>query len=57
MLVGKLGGLLDTMPGTSFWLLHAGLMTVSAAILLTVRVVAGKALAPTYDLSAKAAAT
>ena len=57
MLVGKLGGLLDTMPGTSFWLLHAGLMTVSAAILLTVRVVAGKALAPAYDLSAKAAAT
>jgi proton-dependent oligopeptide transporter, POT family len=57
MLVGKLGGLLDQMPGTSFWLLHTGLMTVSAAILLTVRVVAGRALAPAYDLAAKAAAT
>jgi len=53
MLVGKLGGLLDEMPGTSFWLLHAGLMTVSAVILLLVRVVAGKALAPAYDLAAK----
>ena len=55
MLVGKLGGLLDKMPGTSFWLLHTGLMTVSAAILLAVRVVAGKALAPAYDIVPKAA--
>ncbi|HWC63695.1 MAG TPA: hypothetical protein VG501_08735, partial [Rhizomicrobium sp.] len=55
MLVGKIGGLLDEMPGTSFWLLHTGLMAVSAAILLTVRVVAGKALAPRYELAASAA--
>jgi len=57
MLVGKLGGLLDQMPGTSFWLLHTGLMAVSAAILLTVRVVAGKALAPAYNLAVQAGAT
>lgn len=55
MLVGRLGGLLDQMPGTSFWLLHSGLMTVSAAILLMVRVVAGKALAPAYEIAAKGA--
>jgi POT family proton-dependent oligopeptide transporter len=55
MLVGRLGGLLDQMSGTSFWLLHSGLMTVSAAILLAVRVVAGKALAPAYDIAAKPA--
>jgi proton-dependent oligopeptide transporter, POT family len=56
MLVGRLGGLLDQMSGTSFWLLHCGLMAASAAILLTVRVVAGKALAPAYDVTAKPAA-
>jgi hypothetical protein len=55
MLVGRLGGLLDQMPGTSFWLLHSGLMAASAVILLTVRVVAGKALAPAYDIAAKPA--
>jgi POT family proton-dependent oligopeptide transporter len=57
MLVGKLGGLLDQMPGTSFWLLHAGLMTGAAVVLLAVRVMAGKALAPPYDFAPEGAAT
>ncbi|MGC1301108.1 MAG: oligopeptide:H+ symporter [Caulobacteraceae bacterium] len=48
MLVGELGGLLDRMSGVSFWLLHAGLMAVSAAILLVVRVTVGRTLAPAY---------
>jgi len=48
MLVGRLGGLLDQMSGVSFWLMHAAFMAVSAAILLGVRAVAGRTLAPAY---------
>jgi POT family proton-dependent oligopeptide transporter len=46
MLVGWLGGLLERMPGSAFWLLHAGLVGAAAIILLIVRGAAGKALAP-----------
>ena len=35
--VGWLGGLLEKMPATSFWLLHAGLIAAAAVILLVVR--------------------
>jgi len=55
MIVGYLGSLLDVMPGTQFWLLHAGLMAVSAVILIAVRYFAGDALAPSYDHGAKTA--
>ena len=47
-LVGYLGGLLGTMPDTSFWLLHVALMAVSAVILIAVRFVFGRLLAPSY---------
>jgi len=50
MLVGRLGGLLDLMSGVTFWLLHAGLMVLSAAILLVVRATVGKTLSPAYGL-------
>jgi POT family proton-dependent oligopeptide transporter len=47
MLTGYLGGLLGTMPDTTFWLMHAGIMAVSAAILLVVRFTAAHLVAPT----------
>jgi POT family proton-dependent oligopeptide transporter len=46
MLVGWLGGLLELMSGTAFWLLHTGLIGGAAAILVILRGVAGKILAP-----------
>jgi POT family proton-dependent oligopeptide transporter len=46
LLVGWLGGLLQTMSGPSFWLLHAGLIAAAAFVLLLVRVFAGGILAP-----------
>jgi POT family proton-dependent oligopeptide transporter len=51
VLTGWIAGKLGTMPATTFWLLHAGLMAVSAAILLLVRSVAGRSLAPGIDLT------
>ncbi|MDE1988010.1 MAG: oligopeptide:H+ symporter [Alphaproteobacteria bacterium] len=47
LMVGPLGGLLGTMPDTSFWLLHAGLMAVSAAVLFAASIFFGHLLAPT----------
>jgi POT family proton-dependent oligopeptide transporter len=49
LFVGWLGGLLEKMPATSFWLLHTGLMLGAAAVLLAVKFTAGKILAPAYD--------
>jgi POT family proton-dependent oligopeptide transporter len=46
MLTGYLGGLLGTMPDTTFWLMHVGIMAVSAAILLVVRFTAAHLVAP-----------
>jgi len=37
MLVGWLGGFLDRMPGTEFWLLHAAVVFGAALLLLMVR--------------------
>ena len=48
MLVGWLGGLLEHMQGSAFWLMHAALVFGSAAILLLARKAAGKVLAPPY---------
>lgn len=47
LLTGYLGGLLGTMPDTSFWLMHVALMAISAAILLAVRLVFAHLVAPT----------
>ena len=54
LLVGPLGGLLGTMPDTSFWLLHAGLMAVSAVVLFAASLLFGHLLAPTRADVAKA---
>lgn len=51
MLVGWLGGLLEKMPASAFWLLHAAIIGGSAVILLIVRGAAGKALAPTEEIA------
>ena len=37
MITGYLGGLLDEMPGFQFWMMHVGLMAISAAVLFGVR--------------------
>ncbi len=49
LFVGWLGGLLEKMPATTFWLLHAGLMVGAAAILLVVRLAVGRILMPSSD--------
>jgi proton-dependent oligopeptide transporter, POT family len=46
-LVGWLGGLLERMPGTEFWLLHAGLVATSAVLMLLAWRFFGHLLAPT----------
>ena len=45
MFVGWLGGLLERMPATSFWLLHAGLVAAAGVIFLLVRPLFRNALA------------
>ena len=55
MFVGYLGSLFDVMPATQFWLLHVGLMAVSAVILITARYFVGGVLAPSYDHAPKIA--
>ena len=49
MIVGWLGGLLERMPPTNFWALHAVLVTVGAVMLLVARAAFGKKLAPMTD--------
>lgn len=46
LFVGWLGGLLGTLSAPSFWLLHAGLIGAAAFVLLLVRRLAGRILAP-----------
>jgi proton-dependent oligopeptide transporter, POT family len=48
-LVGWLGGLIEKMPGTQFWLLHAGLIAAAGAVLLLARQLFGHVLAPTDE--------
>lgn len=47
MAVGRLGGLLETLGGGPFWLLHSGLMAVGCAILVAFAVAFRPVLAPT----------
>ncbi|HVV63964.1 MAG TPA: oligopeptide:H+ symporter [Rhizomicrobium sp.] len=49
MLIGKLGGMLGTMPDTTFWLMHAAIMTAGAAMLIVVRAFFADLIAPAYD--------
>jgi POT family proton-dependent oligopeptide transporter len=46
LLTGYLGGLLGTMPNTTFWLMHVVLMAGSAAVLLVASFLFGRFLAP-----------
>lgn len=55
MMVGYLGGLLETMGPTAFWLLHAGLVAAGASVLLLFALAFGRILAPTVDPEAAAA--
>jgi POT family proton-dependent oligopeptide transporter len=48
-LVGWLAGLLEVMPGSRFWALHAVLVACAGAGLLAVRLVFGRLLAPEPD--------
>ncbi|HEX3664664.1 MAG TPA: oligopeptide:H+ symporter [Rhizomicrobium sp.] len=49
LLTGYLGGLLGTMPNSTFWLMHAVLMGIVAAILLVARIAFGSLLAPRIE--------
>jgi POT family proton-dependent oligopeptide transporter len=53
MLVGWLGGWLERMSGVAFWGMHAAIILSATAILLLVRVTAGRTLAPAYHLIAE----
>lgn len=44
--VGWLAGLLDELPGTQFWALHAALVAAAGALLLLVKLLFGRVLAP-----------
>jgi POT family proton-dependent oligopeptide transporter len=46
MLVGWLGGLLERMTPTAFWLLHAALVAAGGAVMLAVALAFGRALRP-----------
>lgn len=46
LMVGKLAGLLATMPGTTFWALHAALVAAAAAMLWAFARMFGGILAP-----------
>jgi POT family proton-dependent oligopeptide transporter len=50
LLVGFLGGLLGSMSGERFWLMHAALVTGGALLLLLSKVVFGRVLTPTTRL-------
>ena len=53
MAVGWLGGLLQTMPASSFWLLHAALVACGGVAMLLARALFGHLLAPTADPEAE----
>ena len=55
MFVGYLGGLLEKMSGTNFWLLHAALIGASVVVLVVIRMLFGRALSPAYESPAAAA--
>jgi hypothetical protein len=46
LVVGSLGGLLEQMTATRFWLLHAGPVATGALLLLFLRAMAKDLLAP-----------
>ena len=53
-LVGRLGGMLDTMPASRFWLMHAAIMAGAVVALVLIRLTAGRSLSPAYGEHAEA---
>jgi POT family proton-dependent oligopeptide transporter len=49
MVVGYLGGLLETVPPVRFWLLHVALICAGGCLMLLLRAAFGHVLAPTVD--------
>lgn len=49
MIVTKLATLLDTLPGATFWGLHAAMIAGAGVVLLIARSAAGRLLTPTVD--------
>ena len=41
-LVGWLGGLLDKMPASQFWLIHAGLVATAGVVFVVIRLIFGR---------------
>jgi len=54
--VGWLAGLLDVLPGTQFWGLHAVLVASAGVLLLVIKLLFGKLLTPTAGAAEPAAA-
>ncbi len=48
MLTGRIGALLDTIPTPEFWLVHVATMALAAVLLVVVRFLFGRMLAPSY---------
>lgn len=51
--VGWLAGLLETIPGSQFWMLHAALVAAAGVGLLVVKLVFGRLLAPEDEVAAQ----
>jgi POT family proton-dependent oligopeptide transporter len=49
MLISVIGGWIATMPATKFWVLHAVLIAIAAAVLIVVRLLFGRLLAPAVE--------
>ena len=49
MVVGRVGGFLETLGGTSFWLLHSGIVATGCAVLLVFTLAFRHLLAPTGE--------
>lgn len=56
LMVGRLGGLLEKLGGTQFWLLHAGLVAAGGVMLLVIGLLFGKLLSPAAEEPADEAA-
>jgi len=56
LMVGRLGGLLEKMGGTQFWLLHAALVAAGGVVLLVIGLLFGRLLSPTVEAPEEAAA-
>jgi POT family proton-dependent oligopeptide transporter len=56
LMVGRLGGLLEKMGGTQFWLLHAALVAGGGVVLLLIGLLFGRLLSPVSEAPADEAA-